>query len=161
MVNISKDNCLLILSDTNCNFCWPIKTATIETINEVVLDSLTYSSACWSPHDSSLLVLSIQASIVVKTTSPDILTLFKFPVSINWPKGIKHIHHLNWIEPDLLLVGCCNENKETTLALFEVKTESQRGRLLVDLQDSVCPVGDEEEVGTIQPMYFTQYLPFW
>jgi len=80
---------------------------------------------------------------------------------MDWLTGFKSVHHLNWIDHDLLLVGCCNEYKETTLALFEINTPTQHGRLVVDLKGAVCPTDDEDEVRSIIPKYFTQYLPQW
>lgn len=72
------------------------------------------------------------------------------------------IHHINCLEPGLLLVGYLNVGSsfDPSLALVRLNTAQSASPLVLlkDLQDSVCV---NEEMDAPHHRYNSQFLPEW
>lgn len=70
------------------------------------------------------------------------------------------IHHLNCLEPGVLLVGYLNgaNDFEPSLALGRLDVTAKKVLMLKDLKDAVCVC---EELDAAHHRFTSQYLPEW
>jgi hypothetical protein len=77
----------------------------------------------------------------------------------------KVVHHLNWVEENILIVGYLtvgdgdSSDYIPSLAMLEVDCVSRQMKVLADLKEPVCTIDRFEE--ELRHKYITRYLPEW